>query len=80
MTRLGRQFLQAAALAAIATGMGVGGAMLQNAATAQHATVEVPILEVDPLWPKPLPNEGLDRKSTRLNSSHLKLSRMPSSA
>ena len=24
--------------------------------------------------------EGLDRKSTRLNSSHLKLSRMPSSA
>jgi DNA-binding beta-propeller fold protein YncE len=59
MTRLGRQFLQAAALAAIATGMGVGGAMLQNAATAQHATVEVPIFEVDPLWPKPLPNEGL---------------------
>ena len=33
MTRLGRQLLQAAALAAIA-GMGVGGAMLQNAATA----------------------------------------------
>ena len=26
-----------------------------------------------------LPNDG-DRKSTRLNSSHLKLSRMPSSA
>ena len=25
-------------------------------------------------------NDGLDRKSTRLNSSHLKLSRMPSSA
>ena len=24
--------------------------------------------------------EGIDRKSTRLNSSHLKLSRMPSSA
>ena len=24
--------------------------------------------------------DGLDRKSTRLNSSHLKLSRMPSSA
>ena len=27
-----------------------------------------------------LPNVGADRKSTRLNSSHLKLSRMPSSA
>ena len=25
-------------------------------------------------------SQGLDRKSTRLNSSHLKLSRMPSSA
>ena len=25
-------------------------------------------------------NEKIDRKSTRLNSSHLKLSRMPSSA
>src|SRR5712672_4600089 len=58
MTRLGRQLLQAAALAAIA-GMGVGGAMLQNAATAQSAMVEVPIFEVDPLWPKPLPDEGL---------------------
>ena len=59
MTRLGRQLLQAAALAAIVTGMGVGGAMLLNVATAQHATVEVPIFEVDPFWPKPLPNEGL---------------------
>ena len=59
MTRLGRQLLPAAALAAIVTGMGVGGAMLLNVATAQHATVEVPIFEVDPFWPKPLPNEGL---------------------
>src|SRR3954452_12644358 len=59
MTRLGRQLLQAAALAAIVTGMGIGGAMLLNVATAQHATVEVPIFEVDPLWPKALPNEGL---------------------
>src|SRR3954469_2518621 len=59
MTRLGPQLLQAAALAAIVTGMGIGGAMLLNVATAQHARVEVPIFEVDPLWPKPLPNEGL---------------------
>ena len=27
-----------------------------------------------------LPDSGIDRKSTRLNSSHLRLSRMPSSA
>ena len=30
--------------------------------------------------PPPAPNPPADRKSTRLNSSHLKLSRMPSSA
>ena len=30
--------------------------------------------------PFPSDQGGLDRKSTRLNSSHLKLSRMPSSA
>ena len=28
----------------------------------------------------PLPNDTIDRKSTRLNSSHIPLSRMPSSA
>ena len=31
-------------------------------------------------WPPRRSNAQLDRKSTRLNSSHLKLSRMPSSA
>jgi len=33
--------------------------MLQFTATAQDAIVEAPIFEVDPLWPKPIPNEGL---------------------
>ena len=39
--------------------------------------------KIDDLLKFLLPNyvkEGKDRKSTRLNSSHLKLSRMPSSA
>ena len=31
-------------------------------------------------WGKPVSEIGADRKSTRLNSSHLRLSRMPSSA
>ena len=31
-------------------------------------------------WPINLPGSGRDRKSTRLNSSHIPLSRMPSSA
>jgi DNA-binding beta-propeller fold protein YncE len=47
------------ALAAGALALAGGVALLQNAAHAQKALVEVPIFEVDPFWPKPLPNEGL---------------------
>ena len=36
--------------------LGVGQAWLQNVAQAQARTVEAPKFEVDPLWPKPLPN------------------------
>src|SRR5438067_8812156 len=54
-----RQFMLGAVFAAAVIGLGTGLAMLQNAATAQDKTVEVPIFEVDPLWPKPLPDEGL---------------------
>jgi hypothetical protein len=36
--------------------LGVGQAWLQNIAQAQARTVEAPKFEVDPLWPKPLPN------------------------
>ena len=35
---------------------------------------------IDRLWPRGMPKARLDRKSTRLNSSHGLLSRMPSSA
>ena len=31
-------------------------------------------------WNQAIIEEGIDRKSTRLNSSHIPLSRMPSSA
>ena len=48
-----------AAFAAGALGIGAGLALLQNGAAAQQSMVEVPIFEVDPLWPKPIPNEGL---------------------
>ena len=47
------------ALAAGGFALAGGVALLQNAAHAQKAMVEVPIFEVDPFWPKPLPNEGL---------------------
>jgi hypothetical protein len=51
-------FLSGALAVAALTVVG-GVALLQNSASAQKAMVEVPIFEVDPLWPKPLPNEGL---------------------
>ncbi len=54
-----RNLLCGVAMAAGIIGVGAGVWMLQPAATAQEATVEAPIFEVDPLWPKPLPNEGL---------------------
>jgi hypothetical protein len=53
-------FLYGVAFAALIVGVGVAGmAALQNRAIAQNRMVEAPIFEVDPLWPKPLPNEGL---------------------
>jgi DNA-binding beta-propeller fold protein YncE len=54
-----RNFVCATALAAGVIGMGVGVFMLQNVATAQQQMVDVPMFEVDPLWPKPIPGEGL---------------------
>src|ERR1700722_15225709 len=40
-------------------GLGVGQALLQKQAEAQGSTVQAPVFEVDPLWPKPLPNNWL---------------------
>jgi DNA-binding beta-propeller fold protein YncE len=54
-----RNFIYGAAVVAVVAVLGGGLSALQNRATAQDRTVEVPIFEVDPLWPKPLPNEGL---------------------
>ncbi len=45
----------AAGIAALA----VGQAVLQKQAEAQARTVQAPVFEVDPLWPKPLPNHWL---------------------
>ena len=39
--------------------IGVFGAMHAIQLQAQARTVEGPIFEVDPLWPKPLPNHWL---------------------
>jgi hypothetical protein len=54
-----RHLVLAAALAVSIAGLGVGQALLQQRAQAQGASVTAPIFEVDPLWPKPLPNNWL---------------------
>jgi hypothetical protein len=57
--RHGRKFVVGAALAVSLLGLGAGQAVLQDKAAAARVAVQVPIFEVDPLWPKPLPNNWL---------------------
>src|SRR5215470_4089032 len=47
------------ALAALIIALGVGQFVLQYKADAQGRTVQAPMFELDPLWPKPLPNHWL---------------------
>ena len=54
-----RSILAGAAFIALIVALGIGQAMLQNQADAQARTVQAPRFEVDPLWPKPLPNRWL---------------------
>jgi DNA-binding beta-propeller fold protein YncE len=54
-----RSFVSAIALAAAIAGLGVGQALLQHKAVAQGSSVSAPTFEVDPLWPRPLPNNWL---------------------
>jgi DNA-binding beta-propeller fold protein YncE len=54
-----RKLAYAAALSAGIIGLGVGQAVLQHQAEAQGSSVQAPRYVVDPLWPKPLPNNWL---------------------
>ena len=56
---LKRKHIVGALLALSVAGLGVGQALLQSKAAAQRDTVQAPMFEVDPLWPKPLPNGWL---------------------
>src|SRR5690606_7000752 len=58
-SHLRKNFLYGAVLAVGIAGLGVGQALLQNRAVAQGSEVEAPRFEVDPFWPKPLPNNWL---------------------
>lgn len=57
--KITRKFAMGATLAASIAALGIGQAVLQNQADAQAATVQAPMFEVDPFWPKPLPNGWL---------------------
>src|SRR5262252_10160461 len=41
------------------TGLAVGQRILENRTIAEAAGVQAPTFEVDPLWPKPLPNHWI---------------------
>jgi DNA-binding beta-propeller fold protein YncE len=57
MTTRKRNYVLAAALAGAIAVLGIGQAALDAAADQQ--TVQVPLFEVDPFWPKPLPNHWI---------------------
>ncbi len=58
MTR--RNLVIGGGLVAVLAGLGVGQALLDHTVAAQGGRkVEAPMFEVDPLWPKPLPNHWL---------------------
>jgi DNA-binding beta-propeller fold protein YncE len=54
-----RSLTAAAAGATVVALLGVAQVLSQRSADAQDAMVEAPRFEVDPLWPKPLPNHWL---------------------
>src|SRR5882762_7640854 len=45
-----------AAILVLIAGLGVGSVVLEKKAAVQAAGVQAPMFEVDPMWPKPLPN------------------------
>jgi hypothetical protein len=54
-----RRFYIGAVFLTLFAALGIGQAWLQNRADAQGRSVQAPMFEVDPLWPKPLPNHWL---------------------
>ncbi len=59
MFKLTGKVISGVALATGIAGLGIGQAILQHQAEAQGASVQAPRFVVDPLWPKPLPNNWL---------------------
>jgi DNA-binding beta-propeller fold protein YncE len=51
-----RNLCVGAAFLALIAALGFGSRALEKKAAVEAATVQVPMFEVDPMWPKPLPN------------------------
>src|ERR1700704_6111208 len=51
-----RTYYIGAAFAALIGALAIGSSLLQKRATVEAAGVQAPRFEVDPMWPKPLPN------------------------
>src|SRR5258708_7261672 len=51
-----RNFCIGAGILVLIAGLGVGSIMLEKRAAVQAAGVQAPMFEVDPMWPKPMPN------------------------
>src|SRR5882672_4521026 len=54
-----RKHYVSAIFLALLIALGVGSSVLQKRAAVEAAGVQAPRFEVDPLWPKPLPNHWL---------------------
>src|SRR5579864_5602567 len=52
-------FFRGAAFLALIVALGVGSRLLEKKSIVQAAAVQAPRFEVDPLWPKPLPNHWI---------------------
>src|SRR3981081_1948298 len=51
-----RIYLSGAVFLGVLGALAVGSSLLQKRAVVEAASVQAPRFEVDPLWPKPLPN------------------------
>ena len=54
-----RDFGIGMAFLAVLGGLGVASAIFEKRAVVQAAAVQAPRFEVDPMWPKPLPNHWI---------------------
>src|SRR6516165_10888799 len=54
-----RRVLVGAGFLVVATALWIGSGVLDRRAAVQAAVVQAPRFEVDPLWPKPLPNKWI---------------------